>query len=226
MDETKNTVIEPETADAGIALSIRLPLVLDPDDRNTGGLVVRAWNTATGEVMFTRRLDMVELNEPAGLMSLVARLTQPVPPFLLVAYDGDDGAILHATVIDAEMLAGPEAQADDDAEGPVDPATAMAMLTKILTSVGDDADADAPCPLCEETATGAGVVASRVHRECLLARAIGPLGHHLDHDFWCENMDDPHAGLGARQGNLKVADLVDRYGLAAVVNGDFPKETR
>jgi hypothetical protein len=37
-------------------------------------------------------------------------------------------------------------------------------------------------------------------------------------------MADSHCGLGVRLANLDLAALVDRYGLEAVMKGDFPKD--
>lgn len=217
MDEFHKTVVEPEVADAGISLSIRLPLVLDPEERNPGGLVVRAWSATSGDVLFTRRLDIESLNDAAGIGGLVARMARPVPPFLMVAYDGDDGLIMHATVVDADTV--DVSDISDEQRG----TNAENMLLRVLGAA--HADPDQPCNLCSDgVPEGADIDPQRVHRECLLANVIGPLGHHLDHEFWCRNMADPNAGLGARQANLKVATLVDRYGLQAVLNGDFPRE--
>lgn len=42
------------------------------------------------------------------------------------------------------------------------------------------------------------------HRECALCMTTSGIGHHLDHDFWCLNVGDPHAGLGYRESARRV----------------------
>jgi hypothetical protein len=198
--------------DPGVALSIRMPLVLGPDERNPGGIVVRGWAGDTGERIIGENLtlDQIDGNDPSWPM-LIKKLDRPIPSILMCAYDGDDGTILTTSLINPGY--GDE---DDDDDMPVHLTAALSDAT---------ADPNEPCVLCDETiANGETFDRSTVHRECLLANIIGPLGHHLDHDFWCINMADSHCGLGVRLANLDLAALVDRHGLEAVMKGDFPKD--
>lgn len=43
-----------------------------------------------------------------------------------------------------------------------------------------------------------------VHRECAFREVMGGIGHHEDHDFWCDTMHDPDAGLSYRESALRV----------------------
>lgn len=43
-----------------------------------------------------------------------------------------------------------------------------------------------------------------MHRECAVRASVGGIGHLVDHTFWCENMQDPDAGLGYRESALRV----------------------
>lgn len=43
-----------------------------------------------------------------------------------------------------------------------------------------------------------------VHRECIMRETMGGIGHHLDHDLWCDNVGDPDAGVGYRESALRV----------------------
>jgi hypothetical protein len=197
--------VKPEP---GVSLTIRFPLVLGPDERNPHGIVLMGWAADTGELLICHRLQLEEMDEGMAWI-IVKRLERRAPCILVAIYDGDDGAITNIKAI--------RQPADDDNDEP--PAEVMDALAQA------NADPDQPCALCDgNVPEGADFDRTKVHRECLLANVIGPLGHHLDHGFWCENMDDPHCGRGVRQANLDLAALVDRHGLRAVVTGDFPKD--
>lgn len=204
--------------DAGISLSIRLPLVLGPDERNPDGLVLMAWATDTGETLFQRKLSMDELSDDTA-MAMVEKLDRPVHNILLIAYDGNDGEIMTTQILHTQLAAGGLlVAAAEDGTGPMPAALKVALAETT-------ADPDELCVLCDDSLpNGAEYDRTLVHPECLLANLIGPLGHHLDHDFWCINMADPFCGLGARLAGIDLMALVERYGLKAVVSGDFPKD--
>lgn len=201
-----------KTPDPGIALSIRMPLVLGPDERYPGGIVVRGWAGDTGEQIIGESLtmDQIDGNDPQWPM-LIKKLDRPIRMILICAYDGDDGGLITTSVINPGIE-------DDDDDDDIPKSLAVALA-------GATADPNEPCVLCDETIeNGTTFDRTTVHRECMLANIIGPLGHHLDHDFWCVNMADSHCGLGVRLANLDLAALVDRYGLEAIMKGDFPKD--
>lgn len=210
--------MDPETEypdpDPGIALSIRMPLTLAPELRHVGGVVVMAWTIDNGKLLFVRRVDVDRLEGGGSLAGVLIseRMDRHHDGVFVCAYDGDDGQLMHTFVVRPGELV--------DQTGDGAPLAAMGVILDKA-----HADPDKPCALCDEDVPeGADIDATNVHRECLLANVIGPLGHHLDHSLWCDNIGDPHAGLGARAGNIKVAELVDRYGLEAVAKGEFPKD--
>jgi len=45
------------------------------------------------------------------------------------------------------------------------------------------------------------------HRICMLREVAGGIGHHIAHEYWCEEMGDPDAGLTRYQS----AQMVDLY---------------
>lgn len=221
MTDTDRTAPDDEDStappDPGISLSIRFPLVLEPMYRQADGLVLMAWAADTGEALFCRKLRIEDRDiEPAQFIK--EKLPRAVPVVLMGVYDGDDGRLMYASTIKSTL---DENADDDDDEGGIPWPLAM-----VLSDAG--ADPDKPCLLCDENNKApekADFDRSKVHRECMLANVIGPLGHHLDHDFWCLNMDDPNCGRGTRQANLDLAALVARYGINAIMSGDFPKDT-
>lgn len=221
MTDTDRTTPEDEGAiappDPCISLSIRFPLVLEPMYRQVDGLVLMAWAGDTGEALFCRKLTFEDRDvEPAQFIK--EKLPRAVPVILMGVYDGDDGRLMYASTVKPPPDEGDDE--GDDEDGMPWP------LSMVLSDAG--ADPDKPCLLCDEDNTvpdRADFDRSKVHRECMLANIIGPLGHHLDHEFWCLNMDDPNCGRGTRQANLDLAALVARYGINAIMSGDFPKDT-
>lgn len=206
--------------DAGISLSIRMPLVLGPDERNPDGLVLYAWAVDTGEMLFRRPLSMDEMNDDTA-MAMVQKIDRPIARILLVAYDGNDGEVLTMQILQTEIAAPGIMVATED--GDDDTGSMPAALRAALDET--TANPDEPCVICDDSLpNGAEFDRTLVHRECLLANLIGPLGHHLDHDFWCANMGDSNCGLGARLAAIDLMALVERHGLTAVVRGEFPKD--
>lgn len=66
------------------------------------------------------------------------------------------------------------------------------------------------CVLCEEDLGGVGYGLSPstfytptglrfAHAECGLREVAGGIGHHLDHEHWCEQLHDPDGGLSYRE---------------------------
>lgn len=53
------------------------------------------------------------------------------------------------------------------------------------------------------------------HPECGVRTAIGGIGHLTNHQFWCNEMNDPDAGLGYRASALMVMQWVNLHGLGA-----------
>ncbi len=67
------------------------------------------------------------------------------------------------------------------------------------------------CVLCSE-AIGRGEEAvpihpDRAHRECALRAVVGGIGHHEDHQRWCNVAGDPDGGRTYRQSALEVDAL-------------------
>lgn len=75
------------------------------------------------------------------------------------------------------------------------------------------------CMLCDTWCT------EGYHTACMLREVVGGVGHLLDHFRWCVQEGDPDAGLGFRGSAVCVAALCDRFDVAAVVIGDFPRPT-
>jgi hypothetical protein len=46
-----------------------------------------------------------------------------------------------------------------------------------------------------------------VHRECSLRSVLGGIGHHVDHEYWCEVFGDPDGGQSYRRSALMVWEL-------------------
>jgi hypothetical protein len=42
------------------------------------------------------------------------------------------------------------------------------------------------------------------HVECALRSVMGGIGHHLDHELWCIERDDPDGGQSYRESALAV----------------------
>lgn len=82
--------------------------------------------------------------------------------------------------------------------------------------------ATALCPLCS-----AWVDAGPAHRACALQDVLGPVGHLLDHRYWCVVVGDPSAGLQSRESALCVLALVEMFGAEKVLAGGIavPLET-
>jgi hypothetical protein len=76
------------------------------------------------------------------------------------------------------------------------------------------------CPLCS-----AWVENGEAHRACALQDVLGPIGHLLDHRYWCVVMGEPYAGLTRRESALCVLALVNVYG-AEKVTADGPLDVR
>lgn len=79
------------------------------------------------------------------------------------------------------------------------------------------------CPLCS-----AWVEAGPAHQACALQDVLGPIGHLLDHRYWCVVVGDPFAGLTSRDSALCVLAMVDVFGAEKVLAGSpykFPLET-
>lgn len=74
------------------------------------------------------------------------------------------------------------------------------------------------CPLCS-----AWVESGAAHRACALQDVLGPIGHVLDHRYWCVVRCDPYAGLTRRQSALCVLALVSLHGAESVVSGEFDR---
>ena len=53
----------------------------------------------------------------------------------------------------------------------------------------------------------------RAHAECGLREVAGGIGHHLNHDYWCEVMHDPDGGLSYRESALRVWQLYQQEGV-------------
>jgi hypothetical protein len=78
------------------------------------------------------------------------------------------------------------------------------------------------CPLCRELiddddrvvptqlVTADGVQEAVMHQECALRSVMGGIGHHLDHDLWCTQREDPDGGLTYRESARAVWRLVHR----------------
>jgi hypothetical protein len=54
------------------------------------------------------------------------------------------------------------------------------------------------------------------HHECSLRMALGGIGHQIAHEYWCQQMHDPDAGLTYRQSAKMVRALVDVLGIEEV----------
>lgn len=185
------------------------------DERNPEGYIAKAWNLDTGRPMFTNALGTGGASE----LSL-----SPCTGLLILIYHGDTGLIESGKVI---------RRGDDTAEftafaGGVDETRRRAaevmearMASMFEVCVGDP---DKLCPLCDDGVPGdATITPADCHRECAMANVIGHYGALVDPDFWCENMNDPYAGLGSRGSALAVAKLVNEHGLYAVATRNFPK---
>lgn len=48
-------------------------------------------------------------------------------------------------------------------------------------------------------------VPALAHLECDYRAKVGGIGHHLNHDYWCDQMHDPDGGRTYRQSALEVA---------------------
>lgn len=71
------------------------------------------------------------------------------------------------------------------------------------------------CPMCremiraDEDTTPLHTPEGRqdAHRICMLREVTGGIGHLIAHEYWCEEMDDPDAGMTRYQS----AQMVDLY---------------
>jgi hypothetical protein len=81
-------------------------------------------------------------------------------------------------------------------------------------------DISVPCPLCNQ-----GPAVEPMHRICLLRSALGGIGHLLDHQYWCNEVEDTDAGLTRLESARCVEALCQRYGVEAVVGRSFPHTT-
>lgn len=197
--------------DPCVSLSVRFPLTLDPMYRQVDGLVLMAWAIDTGEALFCRKLKCDDLDDVNPAALITEKLPRLVPFLLVAVYDGDDGGLRYTSTVKPPVV-----KEGHDRIGNVGMSMALSMAA---------ADPDQPCTICDDAVPeGADYSPADVHPECLLTHLIGPLGHHLDHRFWCENMGDPHCGRGVRQAALDLHALVETYGLPAILAGEFPHD--
>jgi hypothetical protein len=202
---------EPDAPDPGIDLSIQLPLILAPKYRAADAVILHGYNAETGELLFTRHLIAPEHSKSVADPD-VAIETRIVEHLLLVAYDGDDGAIFKAELIHTNCPGG-----ESDERG------VPSRLAKRLAEA--KGDPDKPCSICDDTVPGgADIDHTECHGECVLMNLIGPLGYHLDRAFWIDNMNDPYAGRTIRQAAIELDRLVTLHGFRAVATGSFPKD--
>jgi hypothetical protein len=75
------------------------------------------------------------------------------------------------------------------------------------------------CPICDEAIDSPDTIVLYTedgprpsHRECMLREVMGGIGHHLGHEYWCTQRDDPDAGLTRRQSAVMVAKLLELLG--------------
>jgi hypothetical protein len=74
------------------------------------------------------------------------------------------------------------------------------------------------CLMCGEPVLDDGVPIHTLeglrtnHRECALREVLGGIGHHLGHEYWCQQMHDPDAGLSYHQSALMVMRLYELLG--------------
>jgi hypothetical protein len=54
------------------------------------------------------------------------------------------------------------------------------------------------------------------HRACSLREVLGGIGHHLGHEYWCQQRHDTDAGLTYRQSAKMVLALIDVLGIEEV----------
>jgi len=82
------------------------------------------------------------------------------------------------------------------------------------------------CVLCEEEVEEQDMSAwpihteygqRQAHRQCMLRSSIGGIGHLIAHQFWCNEMGDPDAGLTYRQSALMVQRWVEVVGIEDAV---------
>jgi hypothetical protein len=69
------------------------------------------------------------------------------------------------------------------------------------------------CILCSEPIESLDTVRIHpgwAHRECGIRSALGGIGHHEDHSYWCRNVGDPDGGRTYHQSALEVAALWER----------------
>lgn len=84
----------------------------------------------------------------------------------------------------------------------------------------------AECLLCSEAIAASDEVSDAIvngltHRECIVRSAVGGIGHHEDHAYWCKEMHDPDGGRSYRESALEVQELIERIGVDAVVKGSI-----
>lgn len=152
----------------------------------------------------------------------------PMTGLLLVIYDGDDGTMVHAAVVrpDSPATAAvvPFVVKPETLSGVAKQIAVERLEATLAECTGDP---DRPCPICDDTVPdGAMIDRGDCHRECQLAYMIGWYGHHLDCEFWCKNVGDPHAGLSVRESALRVAALVEQHGIIAVIEGTFKQDEK
>ena len=60
------------------------------------------------------------------------------------------------------------------------------------------------------------------HRECLMREALGGIGHHLGHEYWCSIRRDPDAGLTRHQSAVLVLTLMELLGPETMAANAIP----
>jgi hypothetical protein len=209
--ETPETPGEPEMpVDPGISLSIRFALVLDPAERCPGAVVLRSYDLDTGALLLNR-----SYSEPSKPDEASAIAEIPVNSgILLAAYDGDTGRLMRASTLLKSNVIGEDGE--DERGVPM-------VLSRRLADCG--ADPNGLCQICDpDVPSGAALIDGTLHPECMLMNVLGPLGHHLDHSLWCENIGDPLAGRTLREAALELDRMVTERGFKAMVANALSQE--
>lgn len=175
--------------DTGVALSIRMPLVLDPSERVHNGIAVRGYAIDTGELLVSTELLG---DSHTTLQMATANLPRMVPALLMCGYDGDNGQLMMTSIVrtsDHTASLGEHGIPDE-------------IWDALNQAKGDDAE---PCPICNPHVVAGDPVDLEVcHRECVLFNYLGP-------QF--VNISDAPARVQA----LELWARVERDGLVAAV---------